>query len=77
MRRRQQKSADVFFSRQKCVNLQSQHNDMELAGKSIVFQTLGCKLNFAESSAIGKMLLAAGCRRAQAGEPADICIVNT
>lgn len=50
---------------------------MELAGKSIVFQTLGCKLNFAESSAIGKMLLAAGCRRAQAGEPADICIVNT
>ena len=57
--------------------MQSQHNDMELAGKSIVFQTLGCKLNFAESSAIGKMLLAAGCRRAQAGEPADICIVNT
>lgn len=50
---------------------------MELAGKSIVFQTLGCKLNFAESSAIGKMLLSAGCRHAKAGEQADICIVNT
>ncbi len=39
--------------------------------------TLGCKLNFAESSALGKVLLDKGHTRAKAGEPADICIVNT
>ncbi len=50
---------------------------MDLTGKKIAYATLGCKLNFAESSAIGKMLAASGCRRAKAGEQADICIVNT
>ena len=50
---------------------------MELSGKKIAFLTLGCKLNFAESSAIGRALTAAGCVRAAAGEKADICIVNT
>ena len=46
-------------------------------GKKIVFQTLGCKLNFAETSAIGRSLLEAGFQRAKIGEEADICIVNT
>ncbi len=41
------------------------------------FHTLGCKLNFAESSAIGKVLLSDGHKRASSGEQADICIVNT
>lgn len=50
---------------------------MDLTGKKIAYLTLGCKLNFAESSAIGKMLAAAGCRRAKTGEQADICIINT
>lgn len=50
---------------------------MDLIGKKIAYLTLGCKLNFAESSAIGRMLTAAGCRHAQAGEQADICIINT
>lgn len=39
--------------------------------------TLGCKLNFAESSALGKVLLERGHRRAKPGEEADLCIVNT
>ena len=39
--------------------------------------TLGCKLNFAESSALGKILCDKGHRRAKAGEEADLVIVNT
>lgn len=39
--------------------------------------TLGCKLNFAESSTIGKLLAERGILRAAAGETPDICIVNT
>ena len=43
----------------------------------ISFTTLGCKLNFAESSALGKALIARGHTRAIKGEQADICIINT
>ena len=43
----------------------------------ISFTTLGCKLNFAESSALGKALIAHGHTRALKGEEADICIINT
>jgi len=43
----------------------------------ISFTTLGCKLNFAESSALGKALIARGHTRAAKGEAADICIINT
>lgn len=43
----------------------------------IRFVTLGCKLNFAESSAIGKALLEQGHTRAKQGEEADICVINT
>ena len=43
----------------------------------ISFTTLGCKLNFAESSALGKALLERGHTRAKQGESADICIINT
>ena len=39
--------------------------------------TLGCKLNFAESSAIMHQLITEGHTRAKAGEQADIVIVNT
>ena len=44
---------------------------------TIAFYTLGCKLNFAESSALGKALIARGHTRAKSGEPADLCIINT
>ncbi|MBR5326933.1 MAG: radical SAM protein [Paludibacteraceae bacterium] len=43
----------------------------------IRFVTLGCKLNFAESSAISKALLQRGHTRAKQGEEADICVINT
>ena len=41
------------------------------------FTTLGCKLNFAESSALAKTLVARGHTRAKSGEQADVCIINT
>ena len=44
---------------------------------TFTFQTLGCKLNFAESSALGKALIARGHTRAMRGEQPDLCIVNT
>ena len=43
----------------------------------ITFTTLGCKLNFAETSALGRALLARGHERAKKDEQADICIINT
>lgn len=43
----------------------------------IRFTTLGCKLNFAESSALGRELLSRGHQRASFNETPDICVVNT
>ena len=48
-----------------------------LKGKKAVYYTLGCKLNFAETSTIQKQMEAAGVETAKNGETADICIVNT
>lgn len=48
-----------------------------LKGKKAVYYTLGCKLNFAETSAIGQQLKAMGVEAATGNETADICIVNT
>ena len=45
--------------------------------KTAAYYTLGCKLNFAETSTIGKTLAAAGIRKAREGERADICVINT
>lgn len=50
---------------------------MRRKAMKIRFVTLGCKLNFAESSAIGKALLQRGHTRAKQGEEADICVINT
>ena len=41
------------------------------------FTTLGCKLNFAESSALGKELLSRGHERASLNDVPDICVINT
>ncbi|GHV58290.1 tRNA (N(6)-L-threonylcarbamoyladenosine(37)-C(2))-methylthiotransferase MtaB [Bacteroidia bacterium] len=46
-------------------------------GKKAVYYTLGCKLNFAETSTLGKYLSEQGIQRAATGEQADLCIVNT
>lgn len=41
------------------------------------YQTLGCKLNFAETSSLRDLLESEGVQTAARGEKADICIVNT
>lgn len=41
------------------------------------YHTLGCKLNFSETSTIGKMLSSRGIRRVSEGEAPDIIVVNT
>lgn len=48
-----------------------------LQGKKVAFFTLGCKLNFAETSTIGLQLAQYGVAKAAKGEYADICIINT
>lgn len=45
--------------------------------KKAAYLTLGCKLNFAETSAIGKQLARVGVRKAREGEVAEICVINT
>jgi threonylcarbamoyladenosine tRNA methylthiotransferase MtaB len=49
----------------------------EFIDKTVVYYTLGCKLNFAETSTIGKELSSLGIRKARQGEQADFCIINT
>ncbi len=46
-------------------------------GKKAAYYTLGCKLNFSETSTFGKLLQEMGVRTAQKGEQADICLINT
>ncbi len=46
-------------------------------GKTAAYYTLGCKLNFSETSTFGKMLQELGVRTVQKGEKADICLINT
>ena len=45
--------------------------------KKAAYYTLGCKLNFSETSTIGRTLQEAGFRTVRRGEQADICVVNT
>ena len=45
--------------------------------KKIAFQTLGCKLNFAETSALGRQLKEIGFEKCKANEEADVVIINT
>ena len=46
-------------------------------GKTAAYYTLGCKLNFSETSTFGKLLQELGVRTAEKGEQADICLINT
>lgn len=52
-------------------------DNTQFENKTAVYFTLGCKLNFAETSTIGKMLNEHGVRPVRKGEKADICVVNT
>lgn len=46
-------------------------------GKRAAYFTLGCKLNFSETSTFAKMLENMGVTTAAKGEKADICLINT
>ena len=46
-------------------------------GKTAAYFTLGCKLNFSETSTFGKMLQELGVRPVEKGESADLCLINT
>lgn len=48
-----------------------------LEHKKAAFHTLGCKLNFAETSSLQDALRQRGMIMAQKGEVADLCIINT
>lgn len=47
------------------------------AGKSIAFHTLGCKLNFSETSTLGRMMEQEGFVKKAFDEEADVYIINT
>lgn len=46
-------------------------------GKKAAFFTLGCKLNFSETSTFGRLLSDMGVQTVEDGEKADICLINT
>lgn len=52
-------------------------NTSVFQNKKAAYFTLGCKLNFSETSTFGKMLADLGVRIAGKGDVADICLVNT
>lgn len=50
---------------------------MDIAGKKVAYVTLGCKLNFSETSTIRHSLESAGAQTVSEKEQADIFIINT
>ena len=45
--------------------------------KTVAFHTLGCKLNFSETSTIARNLLDNGYERVEFSEPSDVYVINT
>lgn len=45
--------------------------------RTVAFYTLGCKLNFAETSTIARDLAEQGLRKVAFGEHADLYVINT
>lgn len=48
-----------------------------IKGKKVAYYTLGCKLNFSETSTFATLLKKYGAVKALKGEQADICVINT
>lgn len=46
-------------------------------GKKAAYFTLGCKLNFSETSTFGRLLQDMGVSTIEEGDKADICLINT
>ena len=49
----------------------------QIEDKTVAYYSLGCKLNFAETSTVGSEVATLGIRKARQGEQADFCIINT
>ena len=45
--------------------------------RKVAFYTLGCKLNFSESSTIGRMMMDAGYAKVDFDDSPDIFVINT
>lgn len=50
---------------------------MSFAGKTVSFHTLGCKLNFSETSTIARLMQEKGFQKIAFDEGADVCVINT
>ena len=52
-------------------------NSSAFQGKKAAFFTLGCKLNFSETSTFARLLAEWGVTPVKEGETADLCLINT
>lgn len=50
---------------------------MSFEGKSVAFHTLGCKLNFSETSTIARLFAEKGFQKKKFDEVADVYVINT
>ncbi|MGZ3930733.1 MAG: tRNA (N(6)-L-threonylcarbamoyladenosine(37)-C(2))-methylthiotransferase MtaB [Bacteroidia bacterium] len=50
---------------------------MSFAGKTVAFHTLGCKLNFSETSTIGRLFMEKGFSKVDFSQAADVYVINT
>ncbi|MCE3259556.1 MAG: mtaB [Bacteroidetes bacterium] len=50
---------------------------MSFAGKSVAFHTLGCKLNFSETSTIARLFREKGFEKKEFTDAADVYVINT
>lgn len=50
---------------------------MPFSGKTAAFHTLGCKLNFSETSTIARLMVEKGFNKVNFSQPADVYIINT
>lgn len=48
-----------------------------IADKKVAFYTLGCKLNFSETSTIARNFVNEGFSRVEFNQPADVYVINT
>ena len=50
---------------------------MDYKDKTVAFGTLGCKLNFSETSTIARSFIDKGFKRVDFKEKADVYVINT
>lgn len=50
---------------------------MSFQGKTVAFHTLGCKLNFSETSTIGRLFMEKGFVKKDFSQAADVYVINT